>query len=30
MEPFQAKVKDIPAMVGGSLPELAEKARALK
>ena len=30
MEPFQAKVKDIPALVGGSLPELAEKARALK
>ena len=30
MEPFQAKVKDIAGLIGGNLPELAEKARALK
>ena len=30
MEPFQAKVGGVAALVGGNLPELAEKARALK
>lgn len=30
MEPFQAKVKGVAELVGGNLPELAEKARALK
>jgi tripartite ATP-independent transporter DctP family solute receptor len=30
MEPFQAKVKGVAALVGGDLPALAEKARALK
>ena len=30
MEPFREKVKGVAALVGGNLPELAEKARALK
>ncbi len=30
MEPFQAKVKGVAELVGGDLPSLAEKARALK
>ncbi len=30
MAPFQAKVKGVAALVGGDLPALAEKARALK
>jgi len=30
MEPFRAKVTGVAALVGGNLPELAEKARALK
>ncbi len=30
MEPFREKTKDIAVLVGGGLPELAEKARALK
>jgi len=30
MEPFREKVKAVAALVGGSLPELAEKARAIR
>ncbi len=30
MEPFREKVRGVAALVGGNLPELAEKARALK
>ena len=30
MEPFREKVKGVAALVGGSLPELAERAKALK
>jgi TRAP-type C4-dicarboxylate transport system substrate-binding protein len=30
MEPFRAKVPGVAALVGGNLPELAEKARTLK
>lgn len=30
MEPFRAKVTGVAALVGGNLPELAEKARTLK
>jgi TRAP-type transport system periplasmic protein len=30
MEPFREKTKGVAALVGGNLPELAEKARALK
>lgn len=30
MDPFREKVKGVAALVGGSLPELAEKARAIR